>query len=120
MAMNVVVKQRWLQDLRSGNFPQGKKSLRQETVYGILYCCLGVLCERHRQEAHTGSWRNKVYAFPDRSGSDVFLPYEVRDWAGLDEADPMVSIEGELRSLSDLNDNGYTFEKIADLIEAQL
>jgi len=44
------------------------------------------------------------------------LPQEVVDWAGLLEKDPTINE----RELSQINDQGTSFEKIADLIEENL
>jgi hypothetical protein len=40
--MNAEIKAKWLEALRSGRYPQGRKALRDEHDQ---YCCLGVLCD---------------------------------------------------------------------------
>jgi len=50
----------------------------------------------------------------------IELPEEVRDWAGLDSVDPRVPSPGNpvyMDLLSSLNDEGSSFEEIADIIE---
>lgn len=54
-------------------------------------------------------------------GYDDFPPVKVWQWAGLPNANPATSIRVDdvnvNATLSYLNDNGKTFEEIADIIE---
>jgi hypothetical protein len=68
----------------------------------------------------------------------VDLPHEVVDWAGLpkyddektddpyfNQGDPMLYVKDDegtsgMKNVSTLNDSGYSFSTIADLIEQQL
>lgn len=118
--MNPVVKGKWLQALRSGEFNQARRFLR--TPEG--FCCLGVLCELHRREKASGpAWIEHPFLFGAAGsksyyGTSFFLPLEVQRWAGLPMDDPF-HMEGAQRvHLSMLNDNkGCSFEEIADVIE---
>jgi hypothetical protein len=125
--MKADIKAKWLAALRSGQYEQTDKVLRNNE--GV--CCLGVLCDLYAQE--TGmEWfhNNDDYSM---HGADSVLPLEVRRWADLPHengAFVMVSRhydEGEnttvanYPSLTELNDNWmYDFHQIADVIEEQL
>jgi hypothetical protein len=118
--LKLQVKSRWVAALRGGQFEQTERALKNADGY----CCLGVLCALHAEE--TGNkWRELVkdnHPCLYLEESD-YLPEEVQAWAGLLERDPSIDYEMEeswAGSLSDLNDNGIPFEKIADIIEAQL
>lgn len=121
--MKPEIKARWVTALRSGSFKQGKDQLRAEDLGGTpYYCCLGVLCDIYLQD-NKMPWP-EAYAtldFPD----EELLPTEVMDWAGLNENNPHVEIDGindsPSRTLSTLNDDlELSFDRIADAIEASL
>lgn len=105
--MNHEIKAKWVAALRSGEYKQGRGSLRERDAY----CCLGVLCDIHARE--TGCRWGDRNEYLDCSG---ILPVLVRDWAGLRLRDPEV----DRYCLSAQNDNGASFPEIADLIEAHL
>ena len=107
--MNPRVKKLWLEALRSGAYTQGRHQLRS----GNSYCCLGVLCDLHSKETGT-SWEGERY-IEELNGT----PRTVADWAGLSDAVPTVLYERHRFSLSQLNDCGYSFEDIADIIDKQ-
>lgn len=120
--MDSTIKSQWIAALRSGDYKQGDRRLRQDD----FYCCLGVLCDLH-SKAHPGdcnTWRRTSdYAGPCYSyGDDMIttLPDNVRHWAKMDCSNPAVTFDGEVRTLAWLNDNGSTFEQIAQHIEEQL
>lgn len=128
--MNPEVKAKWLAALRSGDYGQGKSELR--SADGEAFCCLGVLCDLHAGVADEKWSENGIYL-----GKAFDLPLTVSKWAGLDEARdikiPVELVPHERRWdnfasngsrdtvwISELNDHGYTFAEIADLIEAHL
>lgn len=136
--MNKQIKAEWVAALRSGEYKQGVQLLRQ----GDQFCCLGVLCDLHRK-AHqnkgeddtVNNWfptRNPEMddapCFSYRYGNITSLPDAVSSWCGLQGCDPfvqrIVSSEDydvtENGTLSLFNDNGATFDQIADIIEEQL
>lgn len=135
--MNPDVKAQWLEALRSDEFIQGREQLKgeiwnndEDEVIDFEYCCLGVLCEL-ASRAGVGGWDNTegretryatpamVNGFPDRSWST--LPYGVQQWAGISVCDPAVrDPNGGRTTLSALNDEGKSFEFIADVIEEDL
>jgi hypothetical protein len=134
--MNSQIKQQWVAALRSGKYSQDTGVLRSTQGY----CCLGVLCDLYAQE-HNEQWDvhrwntnlGESYDIPENkvseiNGSDEFLfgnelehlPDTVKMWAGLNHPNPYVysdGIDNEGYHLSVLNDNGKSFNEIADLIE---
>jgi len=44
----------------------------------------------------------------------------VQEWAGLEGDNPKVKPVGSASDLATLNDNGFTFEEISDIIERDL
>lgn len=117
-----VIKQKWVQALRSGQYrQQTNEKLRDDEGF----CCLGVLCDLYVQQHPDVEWeqdedgRYTVLNGGDSLQGGETLPPEVMQWAGLAEE------SGWLRygfpSLTTLNDDyQYTFEQIADEIEARL
>lgn len=112
--MDIEIKTKWLIALRSGKYPQTRKTLR--TTEG--YCCLGVLCE----VVEGPSWElirpaNTLYNFVSKEASirdldrtlSTMPPYHILDKAGL--SIPYTQM------LADANDSGRTFLEIADMIE---
>jgi len=131
--MNPEVKQKWIDALRSDKYEQGSHKLRSVTGY----CCLGVLCDLYSQE-HNTQWEFRgndetnlqlqdYWYFGDQS---EFLPESVMNWAELKTPNPNVRVDVEdnedednwyyTDELSNINDSGYSFNGIANIIEAQL
>jgi hypothetical protein len=129
--MNSKIKEAWVNALRSDKYEQGSERLR--SVSG--YCCLGVLCDIYAQE-HNTEWEFRGNEETNLQpmdywyyeGESEFLPESVMDWAELKTNNPSLQVDvddGEDSwnyndDVSNLNDSGYTFSQIADLIEAQL
>jgi len=115
--MNKNIKTKWVKALRSGNYKQGKNSLAKVNKLGnVKYCCLGVLCDLYLKE-HKQKW-NPVNEDNDlsigRKKETAVLPLNVRKWAGLD-SNPILQSNNE--TLASMNDDGFTFKKLADAIE---
>jgi hypothetical protein len=100
--------------LRSGVFPQAKGALCRVIAAIAAYCCLGLGCELARP-TFAGEWRvvrgTSTSAFYDGYDEQVQYPssgfmYE------------FYGIHYEFK-LANLNDDGYSFNQIADYIEAQ-
>ncbi len=146
MSMNPDIKARWVAALRDPEAKQAKGTLNRvqpptdpEAInpdrLTVGQCCLGVLAEIAVAEGITTSEvderpdgeRTTKYADPytDREGEKVsdtasgVLPRIVRDWAGLPDTNPSVNHNGR-HTLAALNDDGFSFAEIADLIDAQL
>lgn len=132
--MNPEVKQKWIDALRSGNYEQGSEKLR--TVNG--YCCLGVLCDIYAQENNT-QWKFRGNEETNFQTMDYywyfldeieFLPESVMNWAGLGTHNPSVRVYCEDSDdedqryyndeIANVNDSGYSFSQIADIIQQQL
>lgn len=105
--------------LRSGDFKQTTGVLRN----GDSFCCLGVACEIYRQNTGQGEWgHNEI--FVDHTGDKSFatMPAGVVEWFGAKDFNPNTSIELDGmpgQPLASLNDSGWTFAQIADLIERE-
>ena len=131
--MNPEVKQKWIGALRSGKYEQGSEKLRSPNGY----CCLGVLCDLYVKE-NNKEWNFNGY---DEDGDETnphpmdywcfdgeyeFLPQSVMDWAKLYLRNPILRVDDNdemfefNEEVSTLNDEGYSFSEIADLIEAQM
>lgn len=123
--MNPEIKKRWVEALRSGKYQQGRQFLAEaEEEEGIVkYCCLGVLCEVMGIERSLQDSRYYVYGGgPSGGRSCYYLPAEAVEQAGFTEQNPevLVEISGRRDGLANLNDQGLSFNKIADIIEKQL
>lgn len=137
--MKPEIKQEWLEELRSGNLKQGNGRLtyRNPDDGSELDCCLGVLCKIAVKHGITSV---VVRPFEDQETiaygtlDDVaILPENVAQWASITRSgdlhtvfenehyDPDASsgIGKEISSLTEMNDAGYTFAEIADVIEKE-
>lgn len=98
----------WVAALRSGEFAQGKDLLRK----GDNFCCWGVACELHRRTVGTIRWDE------GRFGIGISMPPQlVHNWLGAEGGTSQLSDKG--LSLADMNDAGYSFSQIADIIERE-
>lgn len=118
--MDEIIKARWVAALRSGEYKQATKIMRN----GDSFCCLGVLCDLHSKETGTEweleeNWIERFDVYPKLQymGQWNFLPEEVIQWAGLDKRNPFIRIK---TTATIFNDAGVIFEKIADMIEENL
>ena len=113
--MNPQIKQKWVDALRSGDYKQTQNRLHNE--YG--FCCLGVLCDLYGKENNV-EWEPSIYYNNDYEFQHMVtvLPLSVMEWAGVEEVNPYVN--GGPFTLAELNDQGSTFNEIADVIEEHL
>jgi hypothetical protein len=118
--MNPEIRARWTTALRSGNYQQGSGALREKTAHnGEKLCCLGVLCVIAEQDGVvTAAFNGLVEDGVDAGlwaydGRPDYLPESVKDWAGLTYANPT----SNGRYLANLNDEGWSFARIADAID---
>lgn len=102
---------KWVAALRSGQYKQGTKVLRS---HDNKFCCLGVLCNLHAQEHPEFAAMQTDPRRYDMMGS--LPPKRVLAWSGL-RTDTADYGKGTGECLTALNDNGYTFEEIANIIE---
>lgn len=110
--MRKEIADKWVAALRSGEYKQSRYSLTD----GQGFCCLGVLCDLARKEG-LGNFDNGEFisAINEDDYSSSHLPKVVSDWADIDTSGGYVPSLGN--SLMHLNDNGQTFEYLADVIE---
>lgn len=124
--MKEQIAKKWVKALRSGKYKQTKETLQDEKGF----CCLGVLCDLAPPDL--GHWDPEAADIPGErafitkeGGADTsLLPRAVQKWAGLATDDGVYGTklrEDGKRSfdvtLVDANDEGATFEQIADFIE---
>lgn len=95
-------KEVWVEALRSGEYKQGKRALARDTAEGKVYCCLGVLAEQ------LGILREDNTVEDGIAGMPFFL--------GGVLPDKYLNSETQ-KKLTKMNDNGATFEDIAEVIE---
>ena len=119
-----LIKKKWLKALRSGKFKQ-TRGLLKDGQGG--YCCLGVLCELYLDEHKETTWEDLDISRGETESGDV-LPEEVKEWAELENDNPVVDSgihKGE--EISEFNDGNKdkhirkrTFKQIAGIIEKNL
>lgn len=129
--MNPEIKSEWLEKLRSGLIPQLAGYLGN--VDGAR-CCLGVLCDiavdyevipeplaikiGENSDPRYLVYGNTLLERKLRQGETSALPKVVQDWAGINSSmGKFTNTDGVEKWLSGLNDSGYSFEKIANIIE---
>lgn len=142
------VKEKWLTALRSGNYKQVKAALRKlRSDKEIGHCCLGVLsdvyvedmlafdsqCDIGWKKASNFATDKKFELFTGTVTRTGLPTREVNMWANrgtdgwliyIDEADAKKFNKGRTTqnnvTLYDLNDRGFSFKTIADVIEKYL
>lgn len=119
--MHKEVADKWVAALRSDEYGQTYGYLREEYEPGkFAYCALGVLCDLHRKE-QGGEWRGDEHLI-GHSYLDAYstLPVAVEQWAGISGRPELYSPElDSYEFVSELNDGGQSFDRLADLIEEQ-
>ncbi len=138
----------WVARLRSGQDTQGTGALRRLDADGVSkLCCLGVACEikvkqgtLERREDHTALNGTVTYTYGTATEyrhsdqNSASLPRSVADEIAADggylRTNPAIPDPGGIEefpvsevptvSLAELNDSGFTFAQIADLIEKYL
>ena len=115
--------------LRSGQYKQIQGTLKRED--GM--CCLGVACELSGlgswEEAHDGEheYFTKEVKHQDdpysthRSASNSILPTKVQNYYGFTSENGKFDQATKYgkKCLSELNDRGYTFTQLADIIDME-
>lgn len=144
--MDKNIKEKWVAALRSGEYKQANGVLRDE--WGG-FCCLGVLCDLADKEGlplrvyppepdvDWSAVRAGDVPEPKNGSAAAWIydeneelpPESVVEWAGLPTDNPTVDAPEDANAfignngkttLADLNDHGFSFSAIADIIEAQL
>lgn len=124
--MKQAIREKWVAALRSGDYEQGKKSLRQECHDGVIsghtYCCLGVLVDLAIRDGVGVSWEWDAVD-SDTEGFSFPPAWVWEDYAGMKRNNPdgiTMQDGGSDNTLSGWNDDGKTFLEIATAIEEQL
>lgn len=123
------VQQAWLAALRSGEFKQGKGQLGNE--YRKEYCCLGVACKVGIIPFFIKDSRIRIRSFTGINYESCDLSFSNYRLLGLHNSEGVFSFIDKnqeerfrehvtvgFKALTNLNDRGWTFSQIADLIEA--
>jgi hypothetical protein len=120
---------KWIAALRSGEYTQTTKRLHDRENGG--FCCLGVLCDLYAKDHPEAGWKpdekpgvtnpaaipfydNMSKGFDVANVNSAMPSANVLAWAGLDWRDVFY------QNLAVQNDNGATFEVIADIIQREL
>lgn len=124
--VNKVNVQKWVDALRSDEYDQCTGQLRNDSGF----CCLGVATDVAMKEGvviTSDVYDGVVFeGWTPRLSEYGLMPRSVRDWLGMDDSNPILFEyddieEGELyqsTAAAEANDDlGYSFDKIAALIE---
>lgn len=114
------IKDKWVTALRSDKYKQGDGHLRFTAINGVTtFCCLGVLCDvmgaewiKGKPVLPDGTILKRVDRRGDYDTWDEFLSHETLEMIDLNAHDQIV--------LGRMNDDGKSFEIIADYIETEL
>ena len=111
-------RQIWIEALRSGDYKQTQKRLKEDDGY----CCLGVACDI----SGLGQWTNRCYdggykySKRDYWSEVSYLPEEVMQYFGLTMKDGYARDKNGVGfTLLAMNDNNMSFDQIADIIESE-
>ena len=118
--MDKKIKAKWLKALRSGDYDQTEGALCRVLDTGAAYCCIGVLVEIVRgediwEDTAIGSTALAMGNGPRYTPNESFYG-EVGIKEGYDESLGRKTISKVIA----LNDNGKSFEEIAEVIEKEL
>lgn len=120
----------WIAALRSGAYRQVKARLYD----GEGYCCLGVAASLSGIEpVEEESFPHEEYDRWTFDGEPLTLPLAGMHWLGVENVNPSIDLPVEFRTtqgkrdsddyvnpsmdVATLNDSGFTFNQIADLVE---
>lgn len=122
--MNPDIKQLWTQWLRDPANLQGKYRLERQMADQTERCCLGGLCHIASQNGVPLTIKKEetsIGSIVQYNGYDISLPGSVMEWAGIEDASGLFKIvvgnDMLASSLTVLNDSGFTFAQIADIID---
>lgn len=106
VSMDPEKKAAWIAALRSGHYAQGSGYLRAED----RHCCLGVLADIEDPTAWERDPADNLWHWNDCT--ELLLTPITEDYFEIDDH--------AFQELANLNDLGFTFDQIADLIEEHL
>jgi len=113
-AVPLKIRDKWIDALRSGQYKQGHHVLRSASNN---YCCLGVLCEVEGLTCKLV--RNYFYNFAGHVSDISYLgDYNIATNGRLPTAVSYIdgSTLTSCAALAHLNDEGFTFDEIAEII----
>lgn len=125
MACRNEFEQQLVDALRSGKYTQAYRALHRQDGF----CCLGVACDLNdptqwKEKARTYNDTTDAFLYDDSLYPDFgVLPPSVREKLGWLTVDGLLSIsnrDGDIMTLAALNDSGFSFSEISDIIEAGL
>jgi hypothetical protein len=123
MSFQPVTKQQWIDALRSGEFNQctGALAKPDPDTGAMSYCCLGVLATIAGVEHRLTSVAITDFIFDDDNWECGIIPEAFRSIivSDLDLSQPVSTLTQDdlMRNLSTKNDNGASFNDIADYLE---
>jgi hypothetical protein len=114
--MNPGIRAQWTAALRSGKYQQGRSALRKNDEL----CCLGVLCDLAVKAGVTSAMPGEDGYPWAYDGRIDYLPDSVKEWAGLEDGNPLVygphcPARDHLARIND--DLCWDFAQIADAID---
>lgn len=109
--MDPEVKKEWIAALRKGDKPQGRSWLERDGQF----CCLGILCGIAVERGDFGRIQDggRIEYMKGYSSNAKVLPVDIYGVG----ASGTFMIGDQYYSLAYLNDQGFTFDQIADIIE---
>lgn len=122
--MNQEIKKRWVAALRSGSYKQRNGRLRYtEGDLETKYCCLGVLCDIVKDELGL-EWVEQGTIL----GRTACIPNTICEYTGVHAWGEFARTDNQcverdnykFSNLAHMNDNGFSFEEIAQVIEEKL
>lgn len=118
--MKKEIADRWIAKLRSGEYGQTYGRLRD--VDHHAFCCLGVLCDLYREDHDDLAWVDGNAVIGDLR-TRASLPDELVEWSEMNSSlgnfpgSVIEELNFQHDSLAQLNDSGWSFERIGDFIE---
>jgi hypothetical protein len=120
------IKEKLITALLSGNYKQGKHTLRNANEE---FCCLGVLCDVIKDDIN-GQWNleksitsllNRNQFVVGDASRENYPPWPVIEFCSESKKDEdFRSLDSAFGQLADKNDRGQTFEEIAEYIKEKL
>jgi len=121
---------KWVKALRSGEYLQGTGSLckKDEISGGCEYCCLGVACDILTEDDWVNPPHWTVWSIGKHEEFDIPSHDDKKGW-GYSNTSSFPSLKNlkkmgldvaYAQELAELNDKGWSFEKIANKIEKDL
>lgn len=119
--------ERWIELLRSGDFPESRGDYLCEIVAGVQrYTVFGVLCESARMDGvcNLQHGDGSILAYvSETQATKRLIPKEVWEWSGLkmfcgDFEIPLPDGTSRTFCLRELGQMGFSFLELAEIIEA--